>query len=159
MAALVSQASVSAELARRKDADDATVEQRAAQAAQTAVPKPKAQRNFTDPDSRIMHTRDGFRQAFNGQAVVTSDQVILAAEVVPENTDLDAFHPMLDAARNNLDAAGVADPLKALRTQAATYLDGLGWQPLSSESDPAAAYRRILLSVFPDESREAGLAG
>ena len=40
-----------------------------------------------------------FRQAFNGQAVVTSDQVIVAAEVVPENTDLDAFHPMLDAAR------------------------------------------------------------
>ncbi len=44
-----------------------------------------------------MHTRDGFRQAFNGQAVVTSDQVIVAAEVVPDNFDFDAFHPMLDA--------------------------------------------------------------
>ena len=70
--------------------------------------------NLTDPDSRIMHTRDGFRQAFNGQAVVTSDQVIVAAEVVPDNFDFDAFHPMLDAARANLDAAGVADPIRAV---------------------------------------------
>ena len=70
--------------------------------------------NLTDPDSRIMHTRDGFRQAFNGQAVVTSDQVIVAAEVVPDNFDFDAFHPMLDAARTNLDAAGVADPIRAV---------------------------------------------
>jgi hypothetical protein len=51
--------------------------------------------NLTDSDSRIMHTRDGFRQGFNGQAVVTSDQVIVAAEVVPDNTDFQAFHPML----------------------------------------------------------------
>jgi transposase len=70
--------------------------------------------NLTDPDSRIMHTRDGFRQGFNGQAVVTSDQVIVAAEVVPDNFDFDAFHPMLDAARANLDAAGVADPIRAV---------------------------------------------
>ena len=48
--------------------------------------------NLTDPDSRIMHTRDGFRQAFNAQAVATSDQMIVAAEVVPDNFDFDAFH-------------------------------------------------------------------
>jgi transposase len=70
--------------------------------------------NLTDSDSRIMHTRDGFRQGFNGQAVVTSDQVIVAAEVVPDNTDFQAFHPMLEAARSNLDAAGVADPIRAV---------------------------------------------
>src|SRR5215211_3912105 len=70
--------------------------------------------NLTDPDSRIMHTRDGFRQGFNGQAVATSDQVIVAAEVVPDNFDFDAFHPMLEAARGNLDAAGVAEPIRAV---------------------------------------------
>jgi hypothetical protein len=70
--------------------------------------------NLTDPDSRIMHTRDGFRQGFNGQAVATNDQVIVAAEVVPDNFDFDAFHPMLEAARGNLDAAGVADPIRAV---------------------------------------------
>jgi hypothetical protein len=70
--------------------------------------------NLTDPDSRIMHTRDGFRQGFNGQAIATNDQVIVAAEVVPDNFDFDAFHPMLEAARGNLDAAGVADPIRAV---------------------------------------------
>jgi hypothetical protein len=47
------------------------------------APKPTAQRNFTDPESRIMKTSDGsFHQCFNGQAVVDSvAQVIVAADV------------------------------------------------------------------------------
>src|SRR5688572_28506187 len=77
--------------------------------------------NLTDSDSRIMHTRDGFREGFNGQAVVTSDQVIVAAEVVPDNTDFQAFHPLLEAARGNLDAAGVADPIRALVADAGYF--------------------------------------
>jgi len=28
----------------------------------SAVPEPKAQRNFTDPDSRILETKDGYIQ-------------------------------------------------------------------------------------------------
>ena len=45
-------------------------------------PKPKAQRNFTDPESRIMKTSDGsFHQCYNGQAIVDSQtQVIVAAD-------------------------------------------------------------------------------
>jgi hypothetical protein len=47
------------------------IEQAAAEAAASAVPKPKAQRNFTDPESRIMKTSDGsFHQCYNAQAVV-----------------------------------------------------------------------------------------
>jgi transposase len=34
------------------------------------VPKPTAQRNFTDPESRIMKGRDGFVQSYNAQAAV-----------------------------------------------------------------------------------------
>src|SRR5205085_8256436 len=47
------------------------------------APKPKAQRNFTDPDSKIMKTADGaFHQCFNGQALVDSEtQVIVACEL------------------------------------------------------------------------------
>jgi transposase len=46
-------------------------------------PKPKAQRNFTDPESRIMKSADGaFHQCFNAQAIVDSQaQVIVAAEL------------------------------------------------------------------------------
>jgi transposase len=96
--------------------------------------------NLTDPDSRIMHTRDGFRQAFNGQAVVTSDQIIVAAEVVPENTDLDAFHPLLDAARGNLDAAGVADPIRAVVADA-------GYSNKQNRTRPAAEGNSPILLV------------
>ena len=47
-------------------------------------PKPTAQRNFTDPESKIMKTSDGsFHQCFNGQAIVDSEtQVIVAADAV-----------------------------------------------------------------------------
>jgi len=98
--------------------------------------------NLTDPDSRIMHTRDGFRQAFNGQAVVTSDQIIVAAEVVPDNFDFDAFHPMLDAARGNLDAAGVADPIRAVVADA-------GYSNKKNRTRPAEGTNPILLVAVP----------
>jgi transposase len=87
----------------------------AAQAAQPAAdkakassdvrPKPKAQRNFTDPDSRIM--RDGatkaFEQAFNGQVAVDSEyQVIVAAGVTQECNDKHQVEPMVERMKANL---------------------------------------------------------
>src|SRR3712207_3248478 len=48
------------------------------------MPKPTAQRNFTDPESRIMKGRDGFVQAYNAQAAVDAEaQVILAHHLYP----------------------------------------------------------------------------
>ena len=92
--------------------------------------------NLTDPDSRIMHTRDGFKQAFNAQAVTTDDQVIVAAEVVPENTDFDAFHPMLKEARDNLDAAGVEDPIRAVVADSGYSNKQNRTQPAAGGDDP-----------------------
>ena len=42
---------------------------------------PDAVANVTDPDSEIMKTRRGWVQGYNGQAVVTADQIIVAAEL------------------------------------------------------------------------------
>ena len=42
------------------------------------TPKDKAQRNFTDGDSRIMIRNGAFLQAYNAQAVVSEDQVVVA---------------------------------------------------------------------------------
>jgi len=63
-----------------------------------AQPEAKAQRNFTDPESRIM--KDGatkeFVQAYNAQAAVDGGgQVIVAAEVTQEGNDKQQLVPML----------------------------------------------------------------
>ena len=45
-------------------------------------PTPKAQRNFTDPESRIMKSGDGYVQAYNCQAMVDAAHQIIVAEAV-----------------------------------------------------------------------------
>src|SRR5215210_3633320 len=69
-------------------------------------PKPKAQRNFTDPDSRIMKASDGaFHQCYNGQAIVDSvAQVIVACELSDQAPDARLLEPSLDQLAENLQA-------------------------------------------------------
>ena len=63
----------------------------------SGVPEDKAQVNFTDPESRIMKSKDGFEQAYNCQAAVdASSQVIVAQGVVAKPNDSDELLPMLD---------------------------------------------------------------
>jgi Transposase DDE domain/Transposase domain (DUF772) len=83
--------------------DEAAVLLAGQRAAEATVPKPKAQRNFTDGDSRIMKNSDGaFIQAYNGQAVVDSEhQIIVAADVTTCAADYASLTPMLDAAQAN----------------------------------------------------------
>lgn len=68
-------------------------------------PKPKAQRNFTDPQSRIM-VRDGaFIQAYNAQiAVDEAHQIIVAAALSNQAPDAEYFEPMLNRVVDNCDA-------------------------------------------------------
>lgn len=82
--------------ARERGHDQDTVAAKGAAAAETATPKPKAQRNFTDPDSKIMLTGDGaFHQCFNAQAVVDADhQVIVATELGTNASDVGTLIPM-----------------------------------------------------------------
>lgn len=60
--------------------------------------------NPTDPDSAIMKTRRGFVQGYNAQAVVTPDQIILAADVTTEANDVRQLTGMLDQAQANVEA-------------------------------------------------------
>ena len=63
-----------------------------------ATPDLTAQRNFTDPESRIMKdgATKGFVQAYNAQAAVDSHaQVIVAAAVIQEANDKQQLVPML----------------------------------------------------------------
>lgn len=62
------------------------------------VPEPKAQDNFTDPDSRIMKTSAGFEQCFNAQTAVDAGaQIIVAAELSNCAADSALLPTMLDA--------------------------------------------------------------
>jgi transposase len=83
--------------------DEQAVAKAGQRAAEAARPKPKAQRNFTDPQSRIMKNGDGaFIQGYNGQAVVDQDnQIIVGADVTDCASDCPSFTPMLDQAEAN----------------------------------------------------------
>jgi len=76
------------------------------------APKPSDQRNFTDPESKIMKTSDGsFHQCFNGQAVVDSEaQVVVAAELSARAPDAEELEPCLEQLQENLEQAGAELP-------------------------------------------------
>ena len=62
-----------------------------------AVVSERAQSNFTDPESRIMHTPDGFQQCYNAQVAVDAEsQVIVACEVSRAPPDVQRLRPMLE---------------------------------------------------------------
>lgn len=62
------------------------------------TPADKAQRNFTDPESRIMKGRDGFIQGYNAQAAVDAKaQVIVAHGLTDCAVDSGQLIPMIDA--------------------------------------------------------------
>ena len=66
-------------------------------------PDPKAQKNFTDPESRIMKTKDGFIQGYNAQAAVDATaQVIVAHGLDAKQSDQHQLAPIADAIEANL---------------------------------------------------------
>ena len=68
-------------------------------------PDPKAQRNFTDPDSRGKFlTKDGFIQGYNAQAAVDGTKQIIVAHGLTqsEGADRPQLVPLVDAVRANL---------------------------------------------------------
>jgi transposase len=72
----------------------------------SATHKSRRQANLTDPDSRLLKTKDGYVQGYNAQAVATTDQFVIAAEVTNLAMDAPAYAPMVTAAKRNLKDAG-----------------------------------------------------
>ena len=124
----------------------------------SGVPADKTQRNFTDPESRIMPAPGGrdFIQGYNCQAVVDSaHQVIVAARATNRPTDKGQAVGMIQETVLNTGAV----PGKSPPTRATTLLRRSmtsmpwGWTPSSlrvglaterqSRPRPGAAYRAI----------------
>src|SRR2546423_10186 len=82
----VREAAAKVERARQREA------QRQAAAEQAAGPGPA--RNVTDPDSRLMPTRNGFIQGYNAQNVTSQDGLVIATELTDDTTDMAWYEPM-----------------------------------------------------------------
>ena len=66
-------------------------------------PAGKSQRNFTDPESRVLLTKDGYVQGFNAQAAVDGTaQIIVAHELTASMSDHGQLVPLIDAIDNTL---------------------------------------------------------
>jgi transposase len=87
------------------------------------APKPKAQRNFTDPQSKIMKTSDGsYHQCYSGQAIVDGQaQVIVACELSDQAPDAQQLEPALCQLQENLEAIDAELPEDAALTADAGY--------------------------------------
>jgi hypothetical protein len=62
--------------------------------------------NVTDPDSRLMRSKGAWVQAYNAQAAVAEDGLVVAAAVSQEVTDAGLLLPMIDQAQRLTAAAG-----------------------------------------------------
>jgi transposase len=161
-----------AELARResrlrkiqeaKAALEAEAREQAEQAGKDpaqATPAPKAQRNFTDPESKIQKTPDGFIQGYNAQAAVDGHaQVIVAQTVTPMAADVGHLVPLVTAITTDLrrrprrvlaDAGYCAeDNLQALEDKAIDAYIATGrqkhteWQAPAPRGRPPAGLSR-----------------
>ena len=69
------------------------------------VPDDKAQSNFTDPESRIMKTNEGYQQCFNAQLAVDEDfQMIVATTLTSNASDQGVMLGVLDQVEDSLQA-------------------------------------------------------
>lgn len=129
---------------RSGTSDEQAVTDAGETAAKTARPKPKAQANFTDPDSRIMKNSDGaYIQAYNAQAVVDeAHQVITAADVTCNPSDALNYTTMLDQSQANTGA----HPKQALVDAgycSETNLEAAGNRQLACGTDTFMATGRL----------------
>jgi transposase len=109
-----------------------------------AVPDPKDQINFTDPDSRIMKASNkGWDQCGNAQAVANEHQIIIAADVTQQANDVRQAVPMVDQARANLVAAGVGETIKAMLGDAGYYSEANATGLEERGIDPFLATERL----------------
>jgi transposase len=110
--------------------------------AKAARPAEKAQKNFTDADSRIM--RDGatksFEQSYNCQAAVDSQaQVIVAAQVTQQANDKQQVKPLVELMKLNLEGR-TPEELSAdtgyYSEENVAYLEGQQIEPYVPPSRP-----------------------
>ncbi len=101
-----------------------------------AKPDPKSQRNFTDPESKIMKTSSkGWDQCGNAQVVTTEEQIIVACDVTNQGSDVQQLEPLLVRTVTNLTALDLT-----LKDSGATLLADAGYYSESNTQATVAAH-------------------
>ena len=108
------------------------------------VPVEEAKANTTDPDSRIMKTRQSYVQGYNVQAIVSQDQIIVAVGVTQEANDVQQLKPMLDTMERTLEAAGIDDRPKTALADAGYWSEA----NVTTCSDPEGP--ELLIATIKD---------
>jgi hypothetical protein len=80
--------------------------------ANRAGTEPRA--NITDPDVRVMRNQKGYVAGYNGQAVVTAEQVIVGAMLSQHPAGRTLLHPLLETCRQQLTEAGIRPRLRTV---------------------------------------------
>jgi len=108
----------------------------------------------TDPDSGIMKTRRGWLQGYNGQIVVTTGQIIIAADVTTDANDVQQLHPMLAQAQANVVAVAEEGQQDEI-TLGAAVADAGYW----SEANVAAETEdcELIIATQKDHKQRAAL--
>lgn len=111
---------------------------------------PDAVANPTDPDSGIMKTRRGWVQGYNAQAVVTTGQIILAADVTTEANDVHQLTGMLNQAQANVEAVLGEDAVLGAAVADAGY-----WSEANAASETEEC--ELFIATQKDHKQRAAL--
>ncbi len=103
--------------------------------------------NATDPNSRIMKTRQGYVQGYNGQAVVSKEQIIVGADVTQEENDLYQLEPMIHETRDSLDGAGIRKGIDTFTADTGYWRDDLPVKSIEAEGP------KLLVAVQKDSKQ------
>jgi hypothetical protein len=97
----------------------------------------QARVNLTDPDSRSVKAQQGFIQGYSAQAVATTSQLIIAAEILGNSNDYGLLEPMINATSQQLAEAGITGKIDVVLADAGYWandqienLAAAGIQPL-----------------------------
>ena len=108
---------------------------------------PAGEVNVTDPDSRRMKGNRRYIQGYNAQAVVTEQQIVIAAEIRTNAPDFSHLRPMIETALGELEQAGVTD--KPRSCSPTRVLERAAHGPLTAEHG-------IQVLIPPDSGKRDG---
>jgi transposase len=163
-------AAAEAEQRRRQEAEEKRKAQGRKKTGKTPAPpkeepEGKTQRNFTDPQSRILKTKEGYIQGYNAQAAVDGKaQIILAHNVTQSMSDQDQLVPLIDGIKDNLgrkpkEASADAGYLSEANLEALEKRDVAAYIATGRAKHPAGGERTItgpLTKAMRNKLKRAG---